>query len=197
MEPYAETFPFAYEAALKSDLAPYLKTTKPGPLLKEYLAEIPTQGATVNFLVDLNQRLSQHVSYLIRMAPGVQTPEETLSMRSGSCRDSSWLLVQIARNLGLAARFVSGYLVQLKPDLKALDGPSGTEVDFTDLHAWAEIYLPGAGWIGFDPTSGLLCGEGHIPLAATPNFGTAAPISGAAGRGERQFHLRNEREASA
>jgi uncharacterized protein (DUF2126 family) len=180
VEPYAEQFPFAYEPALRNDLAPYLKTSKPGPLLRDYLADVPAQGATVNFLVGLNQKLSQHVSYLIRMAPGVQTPEETLALRSGSCRDSSWLLVQIARNLGLAARFVSGYLVQLKPDLKALDGPSGTDRDFTDLHAWAEIYLPGAGWIGFDPTSGLLCGEGHIPLAATPNFGTAAPITGAA-----------------
>jgi len=172
-------YPFHYEDAVRTELLPYLETLPRTARLKEFLAAIPRQSKkTVDFLVDLNQFVHKAVKYVIRMEPGVQTCEETLALQSGSCRDSAWLMVQILRNLGLAARFVSGYLIQLKPDMKPLDGPPGPGSDFTDLHAWAEVYLPGAGWVGLDPTSGLLAGEGHLPLAATPNPTSAAPITG-------------------
>ncbi len=188
VEEAAESWPFRYADDLRPDLKMYRKSETMGPALAEYVADIPTSAdRTVDFLVGLNAKLANDINYVIRMEPGVQTAEETLTKRSGSCRDTSWLLIQILRKLGLAARFVSGYLIQLKPDLKALDGPSGTEHDFTDLHAWAEVYLPGAGWIGLDPTSGLLTGESHIPLAATPHYRSAAPISGLASEAKVEF----------
>jgi len=179
VEPFADTYPFAYPAEFRDELAPYLVEEPAGPRLAAFLKTIPRERKNiVDFLVELNQRLQRDIRYVVRMDPGVQTPEETLTAASGSCRDTAWLLVQILRHIGLAARFVSGYLIQLRPDVKALDGPSGAAQDFTDLHAWTEVYLPGAGWIGLDATSGLLCAEGHVPLAATPHYRSAAPISG-------------------
>jgi uncharacterized protein (DUF2126 family)/transglutaminase-like putative cysteine protease len=188
LEPYAEHFPFAYEAGEQRELAPYLEKATATPRFAEYLAAISREPVrTVDFLVALNVRLSRDIRYLIRLQPGVQSPDETLHRASGSCRDSGWLLVQLLRHLGIAARFVSGYLIQLTADVKSLDGPSGPPADFTDLHAWCEVYLPGAGWIGLDPTSGLLAGEGHIPLACTPEPSTAAPVSGEVEPSEVEF----------
>jgi len=179
LEPFAETFPFAYPADFAEELAPYLDAEPAEPRLAAFLASIPRgRKDTIDVLVGLNQRLHREIRYLTRMESGVQTPEQTLAASAGSCRDSAWLQVQILRHLGLAARFVSGYLIQLRPDARPLDGPAGAARDDADLHAWAEVYLPGAGWIGLDATSGLLCAEGHLPLAATPHFRAAAPISG-------------------
>ncbi len=195
IEESAQEWPFEYPAQLREELAPYFEARDGGPLLDEWVASVDrTPTPTVNFLVALNQRLERDIGYVIRMEPGVQTPDRTLSLARGSCRDSGWLLAQILRRLGLAARFVSGYLVQLKPDVESLDGPSGAAADFTDLHAWTEVFVPGAGWIGLDPTSGLFAGEGHIPLACTPDPASAAPITGAY-RGaavKSEFAYRNE-----
>jgi uncharacterized protein (DUF2126 family)/transglutaminase-like putative cysteine protease len=194
LEPEAEEFPFSYGPDAQyppealADLTPYLAKSELTPRFKAFVDSISLEKLrTIDFLVGINQRLQREISYLIRMEPGVQTPEVTLTNGSGSCRDTGWLMVQTLRHLGLAARFVSGYLIQLKADVKALDGPSGAETDFTDLHAWCEVYLPGAGWIGFDPTSGLLAGEGHIPVACTPEPSTAAPVSGGVDECEVEF----------
>ena len=188
LEPHAENYPFAYEPLVRQELAPYLAADPLTPALGRFLDSVDRSDCrTIDFLVRLNQQVHQAIGYTIRLEPGVQTPEETLTKASGSCRDSGWLLVQLLRHCGLAARFVSGYLIQLAPDVKSLDGPSGTEVDFTDLHAWCEVYLPGAGWIGLDATSGLLAGEGHIPLACTPQPSGAAPIEGGVDPCEVEF----------
>jgi len=193
LEPEAEKFPFAYSSTLRRELTAYTVKLPATPRIEKYLETLrrevlgPKPRRTADALVDLNRRLADDIRYLIRMEPGVQTPDLTLELASGSCRDSGWLLVQLLRHLGFAARFVSGYLIQLTADQKAVDGPSGPEHDFTDLHAWCEVYLPGAGWIGLDPTSGLLAGEGHIPLACSPEPGSAAPVTGMVDESEVEF----------
>ncbi len=175
LEDYAQEFPFAYEGQLKKDLSPYLERVEQGPLLGQWLQKVdPSNQGTIDFLVGLNQRVHQEIAYSIRLEEGVQTEEETLQLSLGSCRDSAWLLVGIVRKLGLTARFVSGYWVQLDDEEK-----TGSSMrDSFALHAWAEVYLPGAGWLGLDPTSGLLAGADHLPLACSPIPSSAAPITG-------------------
>ncbi|HWI30510.1 MAG TPA: transglutaminase family protein [Microbacterium sp.] len=196
IEKSAERFPFEYEPRLKADLAPYLRPVADSDAVDEWMRArppLPADGVpTVQFLAALNKAVYDDVSYSLRMEHGVQTPDQTLDLAIGSCRDSAWLLVSMLRKYGLAARFVSGYLVQLAPDRPSLEGPSGTATDFTDLHAWTEVFVPGAGWIGLDPTSALFAGEGHIPLSATPDPSSAAPITGATEPVDVAFSYRNE-----
>ncbi|OYV48312.1 MAG: IMP dehydrogenase, partial [Acidocella sp. 20-58-15] len=193
LEPEAETYPFAYDEILAEELAPFRVLRKPGKKLTCLINAVNTalggkELRMVDMLVMVNRLIAERISYVVRMEPGVWSPEKTLTEAKGSCRDSAWLLVNLMRHLGFAARFVSGYLIQLVADQKPVgDGPAGPTEDFTDLHAWAEVYLPGAGWIGLDATSGLMTGEGHIPLAATPSPSSAAAISGLVGECEAEF----------
>ena len=193
VEEYAEKYPFEYADSLKQQLAPFLERQSCGERFDKYLKEFSIDKKPINdFLVAINSKVQKDINYNIRMEPGVQAPSETLKIGSGSCRDSAWLMVQLFRHMGLAARFVSGYLVQLTTDQKSLDGPSGPVSDFTDLHAWCEVYLPGAGWLGLDPTSGLLAAEGHIPLTCSPEPSAAAPIEGMTDPCEVEFSYSNE-----
>jgi uncharacterized protein (DUF2126 family)/transglutaminase-like putative cysteine protease len=192
VEEYAEEYPFTYSEQLHKELMPYLEKLEGGATFKQFLARINREKRPINdYLVEVNQAVQRAIEYLVRLEPGIQTPDETLQLAKGSCRDSAWLLVQLLRHMGLAARFASGYLVQLTADEKSLDGPSGTAQDFTDLHAWCEVFLPGAGWVGLDPTSGLFASEGHIPLACTPHPVSAAPIAGATDNCEVDFSFSN------
>ena len=195
LEPEAETYPFKYDEILAEELAPFRVLRNPGKKLQALIGEVHAGHGNkelrmVDMLVLINRMIAERISYVVRMEPGVWSPEQTLTKAKGSCRDSAWLLVNLLRHLGFAARFVSGYLIQLVADVKPVDGGAeGPTADFTDLHAWAEVYLPGAGWIGLDATSGLMAGEGHIPLAATPSPSSAAAISGLVGECETEFEF--------
>ena len=190
LDPSADHFPFAYSARDAMALAPYLACASDDDTaarLRAYLQKFGSeQRRTLDFLVALNQRVQQDIRYQVRFEPGVQTPLQTLQRNSGSCRDSAWLLVQLLRLSGLAARFVSGYLIDIDPSLSAAHPP----LDTSQLHAWCEVYLPGAGWIGLDATSGLLTGMGHIPLACALEPADAAPVEGVSDRAEVQFSHR-------
>ena len=195
VEESAEEFPFEYSDEIKKELQAYLEVEETGQLINDFIATVDiTPRKTIYFLIDLNMLVYKYMKYNIRMEPGVQSCEESLECKSGSCRDFAWMMIQILRNMGFAARFVSGYIVQLSADEKSLDGPSGPAQDFTDLHAWVEVFLPGAGWVGFDPTSGLLVGEGHIPLACTPHYQSAAPVTGMSDVCETEFEFSNSVE---
>ena len=192
VEQYAEGFPFRYPPQLQLGLTPYMRPDPAGPMLSGWIGRmrselLSTPGETTRLIVAINQRLAGDLGYRVRMEHGVQSPEETLQLRSASCRDSTWLLVQILRHLGLAARFVSGYLIQLKADIRPLEGPAGPVEDSADLHAWTEVFIPGAGWIGLDPTSGMLTAECHIPLACSAEPASAAPVTGMADPSDVQF----------
>ncbi|MBE0492494.1 MAG: transglutaminase family protein [Sulfurospirillum sp.] len=193
VDEYAKEYPFSYKKTLQKELLPYFEIEEDGKLLKEFMAKLDlTKKPIIDFLVYLNTQINQHLNYTIRLETGVQTCETTLTSRLGSCRDFAWLFVQVLRHLGLASRFVSGYLVQLKADIKSLDGPSGPPEDFTDLHAWCEVFIPGAGWVGLDATSGLFAGEGHIPLACTPSYESAHAIDGLSEKCESELFYENK-----
>ena len=176
LESDAVTWPFRYPAALALDLVAYQAAEPIRPWLAALLGTFSLQEQpSVQLLVGLNHLIFDKITYITRMEPGVLSPEQTVRDGAGSCRDVAWLLVAIARSLGFAARFVSGYLIQL---VDAAAPAPGLETDKVDLHAWAEIFMPGAGWIGFDATSGLMTGAGHIPLAGSAHPEAAAPVSG-------------------
>ncbi|MGH7806095.1 MAG: transglutaminase family protein, partial [Candidatus Binatia bacterium] len=182
VDPLAERVPFELGGQLRSELAPYLSLDHPwlacGERFERLLKSLPPDGKTATFLVEVNRAVNAAIRYVIREEPGIWTPEETLAQGRGSCRDSAVLLLALLRARGIAARFASGYLIQLRDEGMLPDEPRGVDRDVVDLHAWAEAYVPGAGWIGLDATSGLLCGEGHVPLACTATPALAAPIEG-------------------
>lgn len=168
---YAVGYPFSYQQDDLVLLSPYIANSEgnTGEQLNSWINNIWRQGEaieTYSLLLRLTKAINEGMTYKVREEPGVQTANETLACRTGSCRDFAMLLMAAARRLGLAARFVTGYLhAPLSPDAGA-------------THAWAEIYLPGAGWIGFDPTTGAIVGADHIPVAVARMAESVPPVAG-------------------
>jgi transglutaminase-like putative cysteine protease len=175
LKPSALTFPFSYDDAERTILGPYLALphgSDPAQLrawLYTHLSAPPTD--TVTFLSALNPAVKNALTYTVREEPGIQTPSETLSLGSGSCRDYAVLFIALCRSLGLAARFVSGYLHEPPPTGVTNPVPS-------TLHAWAEVYLSGAGWRGLDPTRGIFCDDAWVPLAHSAIAESVNPVQG-------------------
>lgn len=193
LEESAQEFPFKYSSSSQRELRPYFAKMPMRTLFKELMESFTDiEGMrTIDFLAHVNQKINGMLQYTLRMDPGIYTPERTLKEGKGSCRDFAWLMVNVFRRFGLAARFVSGYSIQLVADEKPIDpnAPAGVSEDICDLHAWCEVYLPGAGWVGLDATSGLFCGEGHIPLACSANAKEAAPVTGGISQCKTEFDV--------
>ncbi|WP_432694981.1 transglutaminase family protein [Marinobacterium sp. YM272] len=171
VEDYAVDYPFNYLDEDRVVLAPYFAMTESSDALRAWIANIWDGGEALQsytLLRRLCDAIENGFEYKVREEVGVQAPEETLSLGSGSCRDFANLYIAAVRHLGFAARFVSGYLFV----------PPGPEF-FGTTHAWAEVYIPGAGWKGFDPTSGEITGATHIPVAVARNPETVPPVEGA------------------
>jgi transglutaminase-like putative cysteine protease len=199
---WSSQFPFRYPDELAIDLAPALGADPAAAAMSEWVERVKSEflstGSinTVTLLVELNLRVRREVAYIVREEAGVQAPEETLALAAGSCRDSAWLLTQALRQLGLAARFVSGYLIQPESAKQEQEGASQRQASGhalrADLHAWVEVYLPGGGWIGIDPTAGLLAAENHIAVAVARRPSGAAPVIGSASPSEARLTHRLE-----
>lgn len=169
---YAIDYPFSYTSEDMAVLSPYITSTRQqdNKLLADWVATVWQPGERIQ-TYSLLQRLCVHIQqtlvYQLREEPGVQSVENTLSIGSGSCRDSAYLFMEAARQLGLAARFVSGYL---KAEPSAFN--------YGSTHAWAEVFLPGAGWKGFDPTLGLVVGTDHTAVAVARLPESVPPVAG-------------------
>jgi transglutaminase-like putative cysteine protease len=178
MEPYAEKFPFSYSAEDTADLGRTKERHYPDPehkideWAKNVLGETPG-GRTLDVLIAMTRRIKQQFKYAARDAEGVQAPLETLSLGTGSCRDFAVFMMEAARSLGLAARFVSGYLYD-----ENLIGAAGGMVGGGATHAWVQIFLPGAGWVEYDPTNALVGGRNLIRVAVARDASQAVPLQG-------------------
>lgn len=168
-DPGVQTLPATYGASEGQSLAPCLGQTEAHPSVQAWARERAEEmeGHTAAFLMHLADRIHHEFEHVGRLDGEPLSPIETLSQRRGACRDTAMLFVEACRCLGLASRFVSGYSMHHPP-----------EVSEHELHAWAEVYLPGAGWRGYDPSLGLAVADGHVVLAASPDHQLAAPVTG-------------------